>query len=150
MFTEIGDQVSSNLQKEPRREAPNAAVQRLLAAWRGEIEANYVYDSVAARERDPRRSDILRRIAAGERSHRARLEARLQELGVPIPDPASVHISFWLRLQARLAPIDRLLSAREAAEDDEILLVTGKPRATPRRTHCYVTFGVTSSHMPWQ
>ncbi len=127
MSTEIGDQVSNNLQKEPRRGAPNAAVQRLLAAWRGEIEANYVYDSVAARERDPRRSDILRRIAAGEQSHRARLEARLQELGVPIPDPASVHISFWLRLQVRLAPIDRLLSAREAAEDDEILTRYGKP-----------------------
>lgn len=119
--------MSNNLQKEPRRGAPNAAVQRLLAAWRGEIEANYVYDSVAARERDPRRSDILRRIAAGEQSHRARLEARLQELGVPIPDPASVHISFWLRLQVRLAPIDRLLSAREAAEDDEILTRYGKP-----------------------
>src|SRR2546430_9197731 len=52
--------------------------------------------------------------------HRRRLEARMSELGIPIPDPASVRLSPWLRAQARLAPIDRLLAAREAAEDDEV------------------------------
>jgi VIT1/CCC1 family predicted Fe2+/Mn2+ transporter len=31
-----------------------------------------------------------------------------------------VHLSPWLRLQARIAPVDRLLAAREAAEDEEV------------------------------
>ena len=34
--------------------------------------------------------------------------------------PASVRLPLWLRLQARIAPVDRLLAAREAAEDDEV------------------------------
>jgi len=44
----------------------------------------------------------------------------MQELGVPVPDPSSFRISPWLRLQARVAPLDRLLAAREAAESDEV------------------------------
>jgi VIT1/CCC1 family predicted Fe2+/Mn2+ transporter/rubrerythrin len=107
------------------------AAQRLLQAWRGEIEARYVYDILARREKDPRRSEILRRIADAEAVHRRRLEERMRELGVEVPDPASVRISPWLRLQARLAPIERLLQAREAAEDDEVLGVYGKPTGDP-------------------
>ncbi len=93
---------------------------RLLDSWRGEIEAGLVYQLLARRERDPRRAEILRRIAAGEARHRDRLEQRLQELGVPIPDPGSVRVSPWLRLQARLAPLERMLASREAAEEVEI------------------------------
>ncbi len=86
-----------------------------------------MYDALARREKDPRRSEILRRIADAEAVHRRRLEERMRELGVEVPDPSSVRISPWLRLQARLAPIERLLRAREAAEDDEVLGVYGKP-----------------------
>jgi vacuolar iron transporter family protein len=107
------------------------ATRRLLQAWRGEIEARYVYDILAGREKDPRRAEILRRIADAEANHRKRLEERLRELGVEVPDPASVRISPWLRLQARLAPVERLLRAREAAEDDEVLGVYGKPTGDP-------------------
>ncbi len=108
--------------------APDAPVrERLLTAWRGEIQARYVYEVLASREGDRRRAEILRRIAEAEATHRRRLEARMTELGIPIPDPASVRISPWLRLQARLAPIDRLLRSREAAEDDEVLGVYGSP-----------------------
>src|SRR5207253_3060119 len=46
--------------------------------------------------------------------------ARMRELGLEVPDPESVKLSPWLRLQARFAPIERLLAAREAAEIDEI------------------------------
>ena len=92
---------------------------RLLEAWRGEIVAGRVYDLIA--ERMPaREADILRRMAAAEGSHRERLEARMTELGIPIPPADSVHLSPWLRLQARIAPVDRLLAAREAAEDEEV------------------------------
>ena len=93
---------------------------RLLQAWRGEIEAGAVYELIAQREKDPQRAAILRRMAAAEGGHRARLEARLRELGIPVPDPSTVKLSRWLRLQARLAPLDRLLAAREAAETDEV------------------------------
>jgi VIT1/CCC1 family predicted Fe2+/Mn2+ transporter/rubrerythrin len=117
----------SSTQAPGREEGQDAAGRRLLAAWRGEIEAKYTYDVIAARERDPRRAEIIRRIAAGEATHRARIEARLTELGIPIPDPNSVQISPWLRLQTRVAPIDRLLRAREAAEDDEVVGQYGKP-----------------------
>ncbi len=93
--------------------------ERLLEAWRGEIVAGRVYDLIA--ERMPaREADILRRMAAAEGGHRERLEARMTELGIPVPPEDSVHLSPWLRLQARIAPVDRLLAAREAAEDEEV------------------------------
>jgi VIT1/CCC1 family predicted Fe2+/Mn2+ transporter len=81
--------------------------------------AGAVYDLIARRMPD-REAQILRRMAEAESGHRRRLEQRMQELGIPVPDPASVRIGPWLRLQARIAPIDRLLAAREAAEEDEI------------------------------
>lgn len=98
---------------------PDEVRERLLSAWRGEIEAGAVYELIA-RRLDDRRAEIMRRMAEAEGGHRQRLEARMEELGIPVPDPASVRLSPWLRLQARIAPIDRLLAAREAAEDEEV------------------------------
>jgi vacuolar iron transporter family protein len=92
---------------------------RLLTAWKGEIVAGSVYDLIARRMPE-REAEILRRMAQAESGHRGRLEARMSELGIPIPDPATVRLPLWLRLQARIAPVDRLLAAREAAEDDEV------------------------------
>jgi vacuolar iron transporter family protein len=92
---------------------------RLLKAWQGEIVAGAVYDLIARRMPD-REAEILRRMADAEGGHRRRLEARMQELEIPVPDPRGVHIPLWLRLQAKIAPVDRLLAAREAAEDDEV------------------------------
>jgi VIT1/CCC1 family predicted Fe2+/Mn2+ transporter len=66
-------------------------------------------------------------MAEAEGGHRRRLEARMTELGIPIPDPATVRISLWLRLQARIAPVDRLLAAREAAENDEVTDLYKRP-----------------------
>ncbi|WP_249011548.1 VIT1/CCC1 transporter family protein [Conexibacter sp. DBS9H8] len=95
------------------------AKDRLLKAWRGEILAGKSYELIAGRLA-PREADILRQMAAAEASHRGRIEARMAELGIPIPDPATVRLSAWARLQSRVAPVDRLLAAREAAEDDEV------------------------------
>ncbi len=96
------------------------ARQRLLDAWRGEIEAGAVYELIAQREHDAMRAQILRKMSAAEAGHRERLEQRMRELGVEVPDPASVRLSPWTRWQARVAPISRLLAAREAAEEEEI------------------------------
>jgi vacuolar iron transporter family protein len=99
--------------------AADEARNRLLKAWRGEIQAGKSYELIA--ERLPQReADILRRMAAAEASHRTRLEQRMQELGIPIPDASAVTLPRWLRLQAKIAPVDRLLAAREAAEDEEV------------------------------
>jgi len=96
------------------------AVDRLLKAWRGEVEAQAVYSILADREKDPQRRGIVREIAAGEARHRQRVEERLRELGQPLPDPSTVGVSTWKRLQARLAPIPRVMASMEAAEDEEI------------------------------
>jgi VIT1/CCC1 family predicted Fe2+/Mn2+ transporter/rubrerythrin len=100
-------------------EPPAEVRERLLTAWRGEILAGSVY-SLIARRLQQREADILRRMAEAESGHRGRLEQRMTELGIPVPDPSSVRVPLWLRLQARIAPIDRLLAAREAAEDEEV------------------------------
>jgi hypothetical protein len=98
---------------------PAEVSERLLTAWRGEILAGAVYGLIARRLK-PREADILRRMAEAEGGHRRRLEERMAQLGIAIPDPATVKVPVWLRLQARIAPIDRLLAAREAAEDEEV------------------------------
>jgi VIT1/CCC1 family predicted Fe2+/Mn2+ transporter len=100
--------------------------ERLLQAWRGEVEAGAVYELIARRMPE-REAAILRRMAEAEAGHRGRLEARMKELGIEIPDPSTVQLSPWLRLQARLAPVDRLLAAREAAEDGEVEDLYGRP-----------------------
>ena len=92
---------------------------RLLQAWRNEITAGSVYELISRRMPE-REGDILRRMAHAESGHRQRLEARMHELSIPVPDRSSVKLSPWLRLQARIAPVDRLLAAREAAEDEEV------------------------------
>lgn len=112
--------------------AKGEPVARLLAAWRGEVEAGAVYAALAARERDPRRAAIIRRMAEAEAGHRRRIEARLRELGVPVPDPNQIRLSPWQRLQIRLAPVERILRAREAAEDDEVVGRYGTPTGDPQ------------------
>jgi VIT1/CCC1 family predicted Fe2+/Mn2+ transporter/rubrerythrin len=89
---------------------------RLIDAWTDEVQATIVYGLIAQRESDPRRAQVLTQLADIERSHRARLEHRMRALGVEIPDERTVGLSTWRRLQARLAPVDRLLARQEAME----------------------------------
>jgi VIT1/CCC1 family predicted Fe2+/Mn2+ transporter/rubrerythrin len=96
--------------------ADPAVNERLIAAWTDEVQATVVYELIAQRESDPRRADVLRRLARIEVSHRDRLEVRMRELGIEVPDERTVGISRWRRLQARLAPVDRLLARQEAME----------------------------------
>ncbi len=91
---------------------------RLLSAWRSEVVAAAVYELIA-RRLPAAEAEVLRRMAQAENGHRARLEARMSELAIEIPSRDSVRPSRWLRLQARIAPVDRLLAAREAAENEE-------------------------------
>jgi len=103
------------------------AIARLLSAWRGEAEARAVYDALATREGDRERAGILRRMAEGEGRHRARIEARLRNLGVAILDPSSVRLSLWTRLQIKFAPVDKVLAWREAMENQETTDAYARP-----------------------
>jgi VIT1/CCC1 family predicted Fe2+/Mn2+ transporter len=113
-----------------RKAVPDEVRARLLQAWRGEVIAGAVYDLIARRMPD-REAAILRRMAEAESGHRRRIEQRMTELGIPIPDPGSVRLPLWLRLQARIAPVDRLLAAREAAEDVEVDDLYKRPTGDP-------------------
>jgi VIT1/CCC1 family predicted Fe2+/Mn2+ transporter len=96
--------------------APAAVRERLLDAWRDEVQATIVYELIAGRETDPRRAAVLRRLATVETDHRARLEARMRELGIEAPDESTVTLPLWQRVQARVAPVDKLLARQEAIE----------------------------------
>jgi VIT1/CCC1 family predicted Fe2+/Mn2+ transporter/rubrerythrin len=109
---------------------PSEVRNRLLQAWRGEIVAGRMYELIAQRLPE-REAEILRRMAAAEASHRGRLEQRMRELGIEIPPEGSVRISAWMRMQAKVAPVDRLLAAREAAEDDEVDDLYKRPTGDP-------------------
>jgi vacuolar iron transporter family protein len=98
----------------------NDAKQRLLDAWRGEVQARAQYEILAGRMKDARRAEIIRKIAAAEASHRARVEKRLQELGVSLPSEASAQLSLIQRLRAQLAPVEVVIGRMEAAEQSEI------------------------------
>ena len=114
--------------------AGDEARERLLQAWRGEIVAGAAYDLIAHRM-PPREAEILRKMAQAEGNHRRRLEQRMTELGIAIPDPSTVRVPLWLRLQTRIAPIDRLLAAREAAEDDEVDDLYKRSTGDPETDH---------------
>lgn len=98
----------------------NDAVARLKQAWRGEVQARAMYLLLAARMGDSRRGQIIQAIADAEAKHRERIEARLREMGEPIPDVSAVRLSVIQRLQARLAPVEAVLAQMEAAEETEI------------------------------
>jgi len=100
---------------------------RLIDAWTDEVQATIVYGLIAAREADPRRADVLRALAEIETSHRTRLEARMRELGIEIPDERGVRISPWRRLQVRIAPVERLLAQQEAMEQEIAAQIDERP-----------------------
>src|SRR5437588_159201 len=79
-----------------------------------------MYMALAERLGDSRRAEIIRAIADAEASHRERIEKRLRDLGQPVPDPSSVKLSLLQRLQARLAPVETVLSRMDAAEEVEL------------------------------
>src|SRR5438105_3473116 len=80
---------------------------------------------------DSRRAEIIRAIADAEASHRERIEKRLRELGQPVPDPSSVKLSPLQRLQARLAPVEMVISRMEEAEEVEITDRYKRPTGDP-------------------
>ena len=114
-----------------RQTSTDDAVARLLQAWHGEVQARATYLILAQRMGDSRRAEIIRDIADAEASHRERIEKRLRELGQPVPDPSSVKLSPLQRLQARLAPVEMVISRMEEAEEVEITDRYKRPTGDP-------------------
>lgn len=112
--------------------APTAVRERLLDAWRDEVRATIVYTLIAQREPDPQRAQVLRRLAEVETSHRERLEARMRELAIEIPDEQSVALGPWARLQARIAPVERLIARQELMELDIAAQIEEQPTGDVR------------------
>jgi rubrerythrin len=96
------------------------AVERLRAAWHGEIEAESIYVRLAARETDPDMAQLLEHMAAAESTHRQWIERRLRALGEIAPSAAEFWLSAWVRLEIRIAPRDKVLARMEACEQQEI------------------------------
>lgn len=113
------------------RATSNEAVERLLQAWRGEVQAHQLYMLLAERMDDPRRAQIIRAIAEAEGRHRQRLEQRLRELGRQVPDPVTVRLSPFQRLQARFGPVETVVARMEAAEEVEITDRYKRPTGDP-------------------
>jgi VIT1/CCC1 family predicted Fe2+/Mn2+ transporter len=65
--------------------ADKADVSRWTANYVGEREGAALYEALAAAEKDPRRAEILRRMAAVEARHAARWEGKLRAAGVEPP-----------------------------------------------------------------
>lgn len=100
---------------------PTPATQELIKyiqeSWRREKESARVYQELAARERDQGRRSVLEKLAETEERHAARWEARLKELGAPLPELRRGRLQKlgdWLRRQAAT---DATLRRMEAEED---------------------------------
>ncbi len=118
----------------PRSSPADEVRDRLLGmAWRD--HRRLLYELIAERMAE-READILRRMAAAESGHRAAPGAPDDRARDPDPRPAHVKIPLWLRLQTKIAPVDRLLAAREAAEDEEVDDLYKRSTGDPRPTAC--------------
>ena len=68
--------------------------------WRQEVEAAHTYRLLAERESDPKRRDILIRLADQETAHAARWSERITAATGRRPDPSHVErgLSWFLHL----------------------------------------------------
>src|SRR5262249_28816347 len=84
-------------------------IARWTANYVAEREGVTLYEALAAAEKDLRRAEVLRRMAAVEARHAARWEARLREAGVeppPVRPGVQARVIAWL---ARRLGVDAVL-----------------------------------------
>ncbi|MBX6341919.1 MAG: VIT1/CCC1 transporter family protein, partial [Thermomicrobiaceae bacterium] len=93
-------------------------IQALTDNWKAEQQSAATYRLLAGRETDPRRRELLQRLAEAEERHAARWAARLRELGAEPPSGA-VPVPMSVRVRAR-ADIDAVLQRIEAEEEEHI------------------------------
>jgi VIT1/CCC1 family predicted Fe2+/Mn2+ transporter/rubrerythrin len=97
----------------------------LHTLWRQEVEAAATYHLLGAREPDPRRKDILRRLAESEERHAARWSERIVAATGRAPDPASVSQSLtWLQKLGDQSVVLHRLEQQENVAEEEYLRLT--------------------------
>ena len=92
-------------------------IDELRKAWRDEKSSALTYAAAAEHEKDPKRRDVFRRMAAEEVKHAERWEKRLRELGV---DPGT-YTETVSEIARRKALVEKgpeaVVKVMEAAED---------------------------------
>ena len=86
--------------------------------WRREVEASATYKHLAHRERDPKRRDILLRLAEQEDKHAARWSERIAAATGHAPDPEEVKrgLSWFQRISDPNVVLHRLEQEENKAE----------------------------------
>jgi len=88
--------------------------------WRREVEAAHTYKLLAQRETDPKRRDILLRLAAQEDKHAARWSERIHEATGTIPDPGEIERGLtWFQSIADPTVVFHRLEQEETKADAE-------------------------------
>jgi VIT1/CCC1 family predicted Fe2+/Mn2+ transporter/rubrerythrin len=93
--------------------------------WRREVEAATTYRHLADRERDPRRSDILKRLADQEDNHATRWADRIEAATGRRPDRAQVErgLSWFQRISDPNVVLHRLEQEENRAEAEYDMLM---------------------------
>jgi vacuolar iron transporter family protein len=88
--------------------------------WRREVEAAATYRHLANRERDPRRKDILMRLAEQEEKHAARWSERIAAATGRVPDSKEVErgLSWFQRISDPNVVLHRLEQEENKAEEE--------------------------------
>jgi len=88
--------------------------------WRREVEAASTYKHLANREHDPRRKDILMRLADQEEKHAARWSERITAATGRVPDRKEVErgLSWFQRISDPNVVLQRLEQEENKAEDE--------------------------------
>jgi VIT1/CCC1 family predicted Fe2+/Mn2+ transporter/rubrerythrin len=99
--------------------------------WRREVEAATTYRHLANREKDPKRRDILMRLAQQEDAHATRWSERIAEATGRTPDPEEVKrgLSWFQRISDPTVVLHRLEQEenRAEAEYDQLMARLSDP-----------------------
>jgi vacuolar iron transporter family protein len=93
--------------------------------WRREVEAAATYKHLAERERDPKRRDILLRLAAQEDKHASRWSERIAATTGRAPDPGQVErgLTWFQRISDPNVVLHRLEQEENKAEAEYVQLM---------------------------
>jgi VIT1/CCC1 family predicted Fe2+/Mn2+ transporter/rubrerythrin len=103
--------------------------------WRREVEAATTYRHLANRETDPKRKDILVRLAEQEEKHAARWAERIEAATGRRPDPKEVErgLSWFQRISDPSVVLHRLEQEENKAEAEYDQLMSSLNDPTDRR-----------------
>ena len=103
--------------------------------WRREVEAAATYRHLANRERDPRRKDILMRLAEQEEKHAARWSERIAAATGRVPDGKEVErgLSWFQRISDPNVVLHRLEQEENKAEEEYDQLMSRLTDPTDRK-----------------